>query len=107
MRFDEFTIFPLHEIRRFISEKAEPCFIIVITDGGWQNLDEAIPFLEDLSDLGHKIVIFLIKGGEYPDRIKSIGRVPNLEIHSVTDPERDLNGLVLSETMKTYGRFLT
>jgi len=107
MRFDEFTIFPLHEIRRFISEKAEPCFIIVITDGGWQNLDEAIPFLEDLSDLGHRIVIFLIKGGEYPDRIESIGRIPNLEIYNVTDPERDLNGLVLSETMKAYGRFLT
>ncbi|HDM88886.1 MAG TPA: VWA domain-containing protein [Candidatus Bathyarchaeota archaeon] len=107
MRFDEFTIFPLHEIRRFISEKAEPCFIVVITDGGWQNLDEAIPFLEDLSDLGHRIAIFLIKGGEYSDRIDSIRRIPNLQIYSVTDPERDLNGLVLSETMKSYGRFLT
>jgi len=57
VRFDEFTIFPLHEVKALLLEKSEPCFIIMITDDGWQNLYEAIPFLEELR-MEHKINIF-------------------------------------------------
>ena len=107
MVFDEFTIFPSYEIERLISERRDPCFIVIITDGGWQNVEEAVPFLRKISDSGHKIVIFLIKGGEYPDRIELIKSTPRLKIINVVNPEEDLNGLVISETMKVYKSFVT
>ena len=107
MSFDEFTVFPSHEIQRLTSENFGPCFIVIITDGGWQNIEEAIPFLTKISNLGHEIVIFLIKGGEYADRVEYIKRTPRLKIRNVVNPEADLHGLVLSETMKTYRPFLT
>jgi len=104
--FDEFTIFPSHEIQRLISENRGPCFVVIITDGGWQNVEEAVSSLKRISDSGHKIVIFLIKGGEYPDRIELIKRTPRLRIQNVVNPEADLSGLVLSEAMKTYKPFI-
>jgi len=107
MTFDEFTIFPYHEIQRLISENLGPCFIVIITDGGWQNVEDAIPYLKKISDSGHKIVIFLIKGGEYTDRVELIKRTPRLRIQNVVNPEADLHGLVLSEAMKTYKPFIT
>jgi len=107
MKFDEFTIFPFPEIQRLISKNRGPCFIVIITDGGWQNVEEAIPALKNISDSGHKIVIFLIKGGEYTDRVELIKRTPRLRIQRVVNPEADLHGLVLSESMKTYRSFVT
>ena len=107
MTFDEFTIFPYHEIQRLISENLGPCFIVIITDGGWQNVEDAIPYLKKISDSGHKIVIFLIKGGEYTDRVELIKRTPRLRIQNVVNPEAALHGLVLSEAMKTYKPVIT
>lgn len=107
MNFGEFTVFPSHEISRLISGNRGPCFIVVITDRGWQNVDEAVSALRRISDSGHKIIIFLLKGGEYPDRIELIKRTPDLRLYKITDPETDLQGLVLSESMKTYKIFLT
>jgi len=62
--------------------------------------------LKRISDSGHRIVIFLIKGGEYADRIELIKRTPHLKIWNVVNPEADLHELVLSETMKTYRSFI-
>ncbi|MEM1581305.1 MAG: hypothetical protein QXK89_02175 [Candidatus Bathyarchaeia archaeon] len=107
MKFDEYTVFPVYEIRRLVSENPGNCFIVIITDGGWQNIDEAIPILESIADLGHKIVIFLLPGGEYPDKIKLMSRSPSLKIYNVNKPETDLQGLVLAESVKTYRTFLT
>ncbi|MEM3041304.1 MAG: vWA domain-containing protein [Nitrososphaerota archaeon] len=107
MSFDEFTVFPAFEITRLISENPGECFIVVITDGGWQNIDEAVPHLERIADLGHKIVIFHLPGGFYPDRIKLMERIPGIKIYQVNEPETELQGLVLSETMRTYEAFLT
>ncbi len=107
MSFDEFTVFPYLEIQRLISENQGPCFVVIITDGGWQNVEEAASYLKRLSESGHKIVIFLIKGGEYPDRIELIKRTPHLRIQKVVNPEADLHGLVLSETMRIYKPFVT
>jgi len=104
--FDEFTIFPSHEVQRLVSENRGPCFIVIITDGGWQNVEEAVSSLKKISDSGHKIVIFLIKGGEYSDRIELIKRTPRIRIQNIVDPEADLQGLVLSEAMKTYKPFI-
>ena len=106
MAFDEFTVFPAPELLRLVQDNRGPCFVIIITDGGWQNVDEAVPILERVADSGHKIIIFLIKGGEYADRIEHIKRTPDLRIYKVTEPENDLQGIVLSESMKAYISFL-
>jgi len=107
VRFGEYTVFPAYEVSRLVQENRGPCFVLIITDGGWQNVEEAVPILEKISDSGHKIVIFLLKGGEYPDRIEIIKRTPDLRLYRITEPEVDLQGLVLSESMKTYQTFLT
>ena len=107
MSFDEFTIFPAFEIMELVSTSQGNCFINIITDGGWQNIDEAIPLLERISDRGHKVFIFQLPGGEYPDRIELIKRSSQLRIFKVDDPETDLQNLMLAETMKTYRPFLT
>jgi len=106
MAFGEFTVFPAYEVLRLIQDNPGPCFVVVITDGGWQNIDEAVPFLEKIADSGHKIVVFLLKGGEYSDRIEYMKRTPDLRIYRITEPEADLQGVVLSESMKTYSVFL-
>ena len=106
MAFDEFTIFPAFEIMKLLSSNRGNCFIIIITDGGWQNIDEAIPLLERIADRGHKAYIFQLPGGEYPDRIERIEHSSYLKIYKVDNPEADLQNLVLSETMRTYKTFL-
>jgi len=107
MHFGEFTVFPAFEVLELVQKNRGPCFVMIITDGGWQNVDEAVPILEKIADSGHKIIIFLLKGGEYPDRIEFIKRTPDLRIYKIDEPETDLQGLVLSESVKTYKAFLT
>ncbi|MEM3014165.1 MAG: VWA domain-containing protein, partial [Candidatus Bathyarchaeia archaeon] len=106
MEFGEFTVFPTPEVSRLVSANIGPCFVVIITDGGWQNVEEAVPALEHIVDAGHKLVIFLIKGKEYQDRIELIKRTPDLRLYKISDPEVDLQGLTLSESMKTYKTFL-
>ncbi len=106
MAFDEFTVFPAYELMNLTSAAAGNCFIIIITDGGWQNLEEAIPLLERIADRGHEIFLFHLPGGKYPERIKKLRQSSEVKIYKVDNPERDLSGLVLSRTMKTYQTFL-
>jgi hypothetical protein len=106
MGFGEFTVFPSYEVSRLVSENFGPCFVVIITDGGWQNIKEAVPALERIADSGHKIIVFLLEGGEYADRIEFIKRSPDLRIYKLNDPKIDLQGLVLSESMQTYKSFL-
>jgi hypothetical protein len=107
MKFDEYTIFPICEVRNLMSGKLGDCFIIVITDGGWQNIDEAISALEIIAEIGHKVVIFLLPGGKYPSKISLLSKSPHIKIYNVSRPETDLQGLVLSEAVKVYRAFLT
>ncbi len=107
MAFDEYTVFPIYEIKKLISKNIGNCFVIVITDGGWQNINEAVPMLEEIAEAGHKIVIFLLPGGKYPDRIEFMKKSPHLKIYNINKPERDLQNLVLSESIKVYRTFLT
>jgi hypothetical protein len=102
----EYTVFPVFAIDELISKATGSCFIIVITDGGWQNIDEAIPLLERIVDRGHKVIIFQLPGGAYPERMAALRRSPKFTIHKVDSPERDLQSLVLSEAMKTYQAFI-
>lgn len=106
IKFDEYTIFPIYEVKRLISENIGNCFIIIITDGGWQNIDEVIPILEDIANSGHKITIFLLPGGDYPEKISLIRRKTGIKVYEVNNPERDLQGLVLSESIRTYRAFI-
>jgi len=107
MSFNEFTVFPAYEVMRLASSNRGVCFIVIITDGGWQNVDEAVPLLERMADLGHKIFIFQLPGGEYMDRIEFIKRSPHIQVYRVDKPEVDLQNLVLSESIRTYRKFLT
>ena len=107
MSFNEFTIFPAFEVMKLASSDRGSCFIVIITDGGWQNVDEAVPLLERIADLGHKVFIFQLPGGEYPDRIEFMKGRPLLKLYKVSKPEVDLQNIVLSEAMKTYKTFLT
>jgi len=107
LNFGEYTVFPIHAIEDLISKATGNCFVIIITDGGWQNIGEAIPMLERIVDRGHKVIIFQLPGGTYPERIAALKRSPKFTIHKVDFPESDLQSLVLSEAMKTYQAFLS
>jgi hypothetical protein len=106
LAFDEFTIFPTQEIMDLTSKAATKCFILIITDSGWQNFEEAISTIQKIADIGHKVFIFQTPGGKYSNKIEKIKRSPELKIFKVDHPERDLKGLVLSQTMKNYETFL-
>ncbi|MEM1602133.1 MAG: hypothetical protein QXG31_01365 [Candidatus Bathyarchaeia archaeon] len=111
MSFDEYTIFPIYEIRKLLSESVGNCFIVVITDCGWQNIEEALPAIEDISEHGHKVIIFLLPGGEYPEKIELLKSKtsikPNIRVYDVKNPEEDLKNLVLLESIRTYRTFLS
>ncbi|MBO3803882.1 MAG: hypothetical protein JTT11_08470 [Candidatus Brockarchaeota archaeon] len=102
----EYTIFPAFTVSDLASSAAGNCFIIIITDGGWQNIGEAIPLLERIVDRGHRVIIFELPGGSYPERVAALKKSQRLSIHRVEAPERDLQGLVLSEAMRTYQTYL-
>jgi len=106
MDFNEFTVFPAYEVLRLTQQIQGNCFVVIITDGGWQNIGEAVSILGKIAGSGHRIVIFQLPGGEYPERIEFMKRTPGLRIFKVSRPETDLQGLVLSESMKTYKTFL-
>jgi len=42
MEFGEFTVFPTPEVSKIVSANMGPCFVVIITDGGWQNVEEAV-----------------------------------------------------------------
>jgi len=107
LNFGEYTVFPIYAIEDLISKATGNCFVIIITDGGWQNIGEAIPMLERIVDRGHKVIIFQLPGGQYPERIAALKRSPKFTIQKVDSPESDLQSLVLSEAMKTYQAFLS
>ncbi|MGQ9515292.1 MAG: hypothetical protein ACUVTL_09660 [Thermoproteota archaeon] len=102
LNLKEYTVFPAFAIRDLVSSASGNCFIIIITDGGWQNIDEAIPLLERIVERGHRAIIFELPGGKYPERVAALKKSQGLKIYKVDSPERDLQGLVLSEAMRTY-----
>jgi len=101
-RFGELTIMPTHSIAELLKELREPCFIVIITDGGWQNFKPALKDLERLGGKGYKITVFYIRDWKYPDEVKMLVKSPYITLYPVEDPVRDLEGLVLSETMGIY-----
>lgn len=103
-RFGELTIMPTPTIERLLREIGEPCFVVVITDGGWQNFKEALKRLERIGSKGHRVVVFYVRDWKYWKEAKALSKNPYITMHNVEDPVRDLEGLVLSETMSVYER---
>lgn len=100
------TIIPLNEILRLVAESENRVLINIITDCGWQNIEEAIPILERIVKNGHSIKIFYIRGGDYPNNIKRVSEVRGIRVIPVRDPERDLRYLITKETSEDYGRLM-
>ena len=103
LRLGQMTILPVHEIGRLVGKLTEPCFIIIITDCGWQNIVEALPYLSHLASKGNRIVVFhLVRGWKYPKSLSLVKKTHGVKIVPVEDPENDLRGLVLEEVAKVY-----
>ncbi|MEM2941030.1 MAG: VWA domain-containing protein [Thermoproteota archaeon] len=101
--FGKMTILPMNEIMRLAAESENRVLINIITDCGWQNVEEVIPILEQIVKNGHRIKMFYLQGGKYPENIKKISRVGGIKIIPVKDPEKDLQYLVTRETSEDYG----
>jgi hypothetical protein len=101
--FGNMTILPMNEIMRLTAESENRVLINIITDCGWQNIEEVLPLLERIVKNGHRIKIFYLHGGKYPENIRRISRVSGIKIIPVEDPERDLQYLVTKETSEDYG----
>ncbi|MBO3808226.1 MAG: hypothetical protein FGF50_01310 [Candidatus Brockarchaeota archaeon] len=101
--FGGMTILPLNEIMRLVSESENRVLINIITDCGWQNIEEALPCLEQIVKRGHRVKIFHLHGGKYPENVKKVSGVGGIRIIPVKDPETDLQYLVTKETSEDYG----
>ncbi|RLE92987.1 MAG: hypothetical protein DRJ46_00160 [Thermoprotei archaeon] len=103
-KLGQLTILPIHEIKRLANLSDESTFIVIITDGGWQNIDDAAKKLSDLASQGHRVVIFhLLRGWKYPKSLALLRKLEEIKVIPVAEPEEDLKGLVLEEAEKTYG----
>jgi len=104
----ELTILPLGGIKRLISElePGEEVMIIIVTDCGWQNLREALGFLEDLASRGHRVVVLHIEGWKYPKSVEAVARSRRLTLYRVKEPSM-LKYLTLTETLGERQPFKT
>jgi len=84
----ELTILPLSAIKRLLGEleTGENATVIIVTDCGWQNLREAIPFLENLASRGHQIAVFHVEGWKYPRSVETVSKARGLTLYKVGDP---------------------
>ncbi|MEM3692579.1 MAG: hypothetical protein QXS76_02625 [Candidatus Bathyarchaeia archaeon] len=105
IHFGGLTILPAIAIRNLVRQAGGPCFIVIITDGGWQNIEEADQVLKVLGEQGHRIVIFHLYGWDYPEEVKKLRSNPYLTLYPVQNPSQELRDMVLREAMRTYERF--
>ncbi|MEM2427871.1 MAG: vWA domain-containing protein [Candidatus Bathyarchaeia archaeon] len=101
-KFRELTIMPTKTIGKLLNMAREQCFVVVITDGGWQNFKEALEDLKAFGNRGHRISVFYIKDWDYPEEVKALVKAPYINVYPVNDPVRDLEGLILSEVTSIY-----
>ncbi|MGQ9478703.1 MAG: hypothetical protein ACUVQ0_01615 [Thermoproteota archaeon] len=101
--FGEMTVLPLNKILKLVKESENMVLINIITDCGWQNIEEALPLLKQITDKGNKVKIFYLHGGEYPENVRKISRIKEVKAIPVRDPERDLQYLVTKEVAEGYG----
>lgn len=101
LHLEGMTILPTPVVKALTEEAGARCFILLITDGGFQNLEEACRDLESLARNEHQIVLIQIqRGGYYPDRVEKLSKITGITVHRVYNPERDLLGVVLKHTYR-------
>ncbi|MEM2904233.1 MAG: vWA domain-containing protein [Candidatus Bathyarchaeia archaeon] len=100
------TLMPMPSILQLVEKMGGPCYVVIITDGGWQNIKEVVPPLRKLSSEGHTVTIFHLKGWEYPDEVRTLRAIPQTGFHEVETPEADLQGLILAQAMSMYERYI-
>ncbi|MEM3454065.1 MAG: hypothetical protein QXS21_02770, partial [Thermoproteota archaeon] len=106
INFNDMTILPLNEILRLAEKNQNKILISIITDCGWQNIEEVLLSLKDIVDRGHKIIIFHLRGGEYLENLEKINKINRIRIIPIREPEKDLQNIVIRETVKEYGKEL-
>jgi len=104
-RLGEYTILPTHAFLNLIHRISEPVFLTIITDGGWQNFDEAIKDLKEIANLGHEIVIFHLYGWRYPERITKLSSLNFIRFYHLDKPQ-DLKKIAIEESYRKYGIYL-
>ncbi len=102
-----YTILPVHEIERLVEKAGDRTYIIIISDCGWQNIDDALKRLEKLAYKGHIVTIFHIYGWKYRDKLRMVSQNPYINMIHIDNPERDLEGILLQESLKVYGEYLS
>ena len=83
LRHGELTILPLTAIKRILKrlEIGEVATLIIVTDCGWQNLREALGFLEKVSSMGHRVIVFHLEGGKYPRSVEAVVKSKYLTLY--------------------------
>lgn len=99
----ELTILPLSGIKRLLSElePGEEAVVLIVTDCGWQNLREALSFLENLASKGHRVVVLHVEGWRYPRSVEAVAKSRGLTLYRVKEPSM-LKYLTLSEAVRRW-----
>ena len=98
----QYTIFPYPLIDELVRKTKHNTFILVITDGGWQNLPEAITWLKKARKEGHETVIIHVYSWRYDKNIEILSRKAGLKIIEVKKPEVQLKRIALTQAKRFY-----
>ncbi|MEM0307488.1 MAG: vWA domain-containing protein, partial [Thermofilaceae archaeon] len=84
----ELTLLPLAAINAQLAEleAGERALVIIVTDCGWQNLREALGFLERIAAAGHRVVVLHIEGWKYPKSVEAVSQARGVTLYRVREP---------------------
>ncbi len=99
----KYTVFPYPKIEEIMRESPSEPFLMIITDGGWQNFGETLQWLIRIRKEGFKVLIFHLYGWKYDQNIKLLKEKARVNVIRVDRPEVDLNRITLTEAGKRYG----
>ena len=102
LRLGEYTIFPAIEALRIIESTNDEVIVCIISDGGWQNLNDGIRALMNIKRLGHRVIFFHIYGWKYEKNMEKLRRV-GINVINVENPEIDLSNIAISLSRRFFG----